>query len=129
MSEISNYLSSQILNWIKGTAFATEPASVYVALYSSDPGDDGTGGTDVTATIRAAGRVAVTFGTIASKAMSNDAIVDFGAADAGASVTHFGIWTDASAGNFIGGSAVDTPRTVLTADPVSFPIGTLSISF
>lgn len=127
MSGLSTYLAGAILGWIKSTAFPSDPAAVYVSLHDGDPGDAGTAGTDVTTTVRVAGRVAVTFGTITAKAMSNSADVDFGAAAGGADVDHFGIWDASSAGNFLGGGELVTPRTILTSDPVKFPTGSLTI--
>ena len=42
----SNYLETAVLNTMRGQTF-TAPSSVYVALYLSDPGETGTGGTEV----------------------------------------------------------------------------------
>lgn len=132
MAGNSTYLQDAILNWIKGTTFPAAPASVFVALFNGDPTDTGAGGTDVTTTLRAAGRVAATFGTISTAAgassMANSALVDFGNADAGATVTHFGIFDAATAGNLIGSGAVDNPRTFVATNPVNFPIGDLTVS-
>lgn len=127
-SELSTYVANALLAWLKGTTMPAAPAGLYVALYSSDPGQAGTSGTDVTNTVRTAGRVAVTLGTVAARAVANSADVDFGAAAGGATVTHFGVWDAASGGNFIGGSPVDTTRTIVAADPVKFLTGDLSFS-
>lgn len=127
MSGLSTYLAGAILGWIKSTAFPADPAAVYVSLHDGDPGDAGTAGTDVTTTINAGGRVAVTFGAVAAKAITNDADVDFGTADGPADVDYFGVWDASSAGNFLGGGALVTPRSILTADPVKFPVGSLTI--
>lgn len=127
MSGLSTYMVASIMAWIKSTAMPADPAAVYVALYSSDPTDSGSGGTDVTATLDASGRKAVTFGAVVAKVITSNADVDFGLADAGASVTHFGVWDAASAGNMIGSAALTTPRTFVTGDPVKFPSGSLSI--
>lgn len=119
---LSNYLVTEILgdNFESGTPF--------VALYDGDPGDAGTGGTDVTTTINAAGRVAASFGTPASRAVTIDAEVSFGNAAGAADVSHFGIWDAASGGNFLGGGALTVPRAVSGGDPVAFLIGDLTIS-
>jgi hypothetical protein len=124
---LSTYFATECLNWIKGTDTDTAPTDVYVSLHDGSPGDAGSGGTDVTDTINSGGRVAVTFGAIAGKAMSNDAIVDFGTADGDADVTHFGVWDAATSGNFIGYGALVTPRSIETNDPVKFQIGALII--
>lgn len=106
MSGLSTYLQSAILAWVKGTAMPTAPTAVYVALFSADPTDAGTLTNEVTTTVRAAGRVAATFGAISTaggaSAISNSAAVDFGTAAGGVVVSDFGIFDAAANGNMIG---------------------------
>lgn len=128
-SELSNYLANEILDWLKGTDMPAAPTSVYVALFNGDPTAAGTGGTEVTATIRPAGRVAVTFGAIAARQITNSADVDFGTADASANVTHAALFDAASAGNMLAFSPLDTPRSITGDDPVLIPIGDLRLNF
>lgn len=128
-SEMSNYLSSAVLNWIKSTAFPADPANVYVALFDGDPTASGAGGTEVTTTIRVAGRVAATFGAVTSRAISNSADIDFGTAAGGADVTHAALFDAASSGNMICWSPLDTPRSIITGDPVVIPTGDFNINF
>lgn len=128
-SELSDYLANALLNWVKSTAFPADPAAVYVALHDGDPTGAGTGGDDVTTDIRTAGRVAVTFGSIASRAMANSADVDFGLAVAGADLSHFSIWDAQAAGNMLAYSPLTIPRTILAGDPVVFPTGDLEWNF
>lgn len=128
MSNLSTYTAEGLLNWLKGSAMPTAPTAVYIGLFSSDPTDANTGGTEVTTTIRVAGRLACTFGAIASKAMSNSAAIDFGNAAGGATVTHFAAFDAATVGNKLFSGALVTPRTVTTGDPVKFIIGDLDVS-
>lgn len=129
MSGFSNYLQNAVLNYLKGTAMPAAPASVFVALFNGDPTDAGTGGSEVTTTIRTAGRVAAAFGAITSNtSMSNSAIVDFGAAAAGATVTHFGLFSAATGGNLLASDTLAAPQTVAVSNPVSFAIGSLTVS-
>lgn len=125
MSNASDYFEEAILNTMRGsniTAFTP-----YVALFNGDPTDAGTGGTEVTTTIRPAGRVAATFGAPSGGSMSNSSAVDFGNADAGATVDHFAIYDAASAGNMVAHGSL-TSQVVSTGNPVSFPIGNLTIT-
>lgn len=127
MSGNSNYLANAVLAWVKGTAMPTAPTSVYVALFNGDPTDAGTSGTEVTTTIRTAGRVAVTYGTVASKSMSNSAVVNFGNAASGATITHFAIFDAASAGNMLGSNALTSGSGAVAAGAaVSFAVGALT---
>lgn len=130
MAGFSTYLQDKVLNWIKGTAFGTAPTSVYVALFSADPTDAGTLTNEVTTTIRAAGRVAASFGAVSSGSTSsivNSADVDFGTAAGGATVTHFGVFDAASAGNMLGSGTI-SGGTISTGNAVKFASGALTIS-
>ncbi len=123
----SNYAETAICNWIRNNAAMPAQAQPYCALFSDDPGEAG-GGTEVTATIRPAGRVAITFDAPADGVMVNSAEVDFGAAAVGATVTHFAIFDAASDGNMLMYAELDAPRTIAAADPVKFPVGALGVS-
>lgn len=115
MSGNSNYLGNAVLNWVKGSAMPTAPSAVYVALFNGDPTDAGSGGTEVTTTIRTAGRVAATFGAVSAKSMSNSALVDFGNAAGTATVTHFAVYDAASAGNMLGSNALSSGSGSITS--------------
>ena len=123
MANFSTYTRQAIANWLRGNAAMPAQAQPYVSLWDGDPSG---AGSDVTATIRPAGRVAVSFGNPADGAMANDIAVDFGEADASASVSHFALHDADAAGNMLASAALDAPKTVNAGDPVSFPIGDLT---
>lgn len=127
MAGLSTYAAEALLNWIKGTAMPTAPAGVYVALYNGDPGNDGTGGTDVTADVNSAGRQTVSFGVVDDKNIANDSDVEFGNSESAVNITHFGLWDAATSGNFLGGNSLDTSRSVAVGDPVTFLTGDLDV--
>lgn len=134
MTGMSNYLEDKNLNWIKGSAFGTAPTNVYVGLFNGDPTDTGAGGSEVTTTIRVAGRVAATFASITTAAgantMANSADVDFGSAAAGATMTHFAVFDAASAGNMLMASALTGgSQAVSLGTAVKFLAGSLVLSF
>lgn len=124
----SNYTRDKYLNWIKGTAFGTAPTTVYVGLYSSDP-TPANSGTEVTTTIRVAGRVAVAFGSVTQttpyNTMTHAADVDFGNSAGAATVTHFGIFDASSAGNLLDYEALTTSRSITIGLPVKFVAGAI----
>ena len=128
MSEMSDYLEGQILAWFRGTNMPVAP-SLFVALYTDNPTDANTG-TEVTTTIRAAGRPAVTFGAPSGNTIANSGIVDFGnaAGAPGGPVTHFAIFDAAAAGNMLMHSPLDASKTINASDPVNFPVGALTVS-
>lgn len=137
MTGKSNYLEDKVLNWaLKAIAMGTAPTTVYVGLHVGDPTDAGTGGTEVTATIRAAGRVAATFGSITTASgantISNTAEVDFGDADGSVTgVSHFSLWDNPTpgSGNMLYSNALTGGAQDISAGTqVSFAIGDLDLS-
>lgn len=119
----SDYLETQILNWLKGTTFPAAPANVYVSLHTADPGE--TGASEHGAT---AGYVRKIIGFTGTGPLSNAAIVAFAQASANysAQITHFGVWDALSGGNFLGGNALTTARTISTGDIPQFAAGALT---
>lgn len=83
MSDTSTYVGDALLNWIKGTAMPTAPTGVFVSLWNGDPDS---AGTQVTGTVGLTTQ-AVTFGAVATRAMSNSADISFGTATGSATVT------------------------------------------
>jgi hypothetical protein len=135
MAGKSNYLESLLLNWCyNAAAMPTAPATAYVGLFTSDPTDTGAAGTEVTTTIRAAGRVAASFGTVTTAAgantIANDAIVDFGDADAAVlDITHFATFDAASGGNMLHSNTITGgPVDVALGTEVKFQVGSLVVS-
>lgn len=134
MTGKSNYLEDKVINWaLKAGAMGTAPAAIYLALFNGDPLDTGLGGTEVTTTVRPAGRVAVTFGlittSVGANSVTNTAAVDFGAAAAGATMTHFAIFDASSAGNMLySNSLTGGSQSVSAGTQVSFAIGALIAS-
>lgn len=129
MSGLSNYMQTSILNWIKGTTFPAAPAAVFVGLYDGDPTDAANAGVEVTNSIRTAGRVAVSFGTITTNnTITNSVEVDFGLAANSADVTHFALFTTDVGGVMIGSAALSSVEAVVTNDQVKFPVGSLTIT-
>lgn len=129
MSGKSTYLENAILNWMRGQAFPSAPAAVYVALFNGDPTDAGTGGQEVTTAIRSDGRVQVSFSEPANKTSSNSAAVDFGNAEGGTDITHFAVFTQKAGGNMTHSSPLTGGKQTINAgNPVSFPVGALAIT-
>jgi len=126
MSGKTNYLENLNLNALKAM-------TTFVGLFSGDPTDTGAGGSEVTTTLRAAGRVAVTFGSITSgtgaNSIANSGELDFGDADAGATITHFGVFDAASSGNLLyAGALGGGSKSIDAGEVVKFPAGSLVIS-
>jgi hypothetical protein len=121
---LSTFARNAQLNHIRGTAYPSPPANLYVALFSSDPGRTGTGGTEVTTSIRTAGRVAIASSGWDPIAASGDALfiantasIAFGNAVSSATVTHVGVFDASTGGNYYGGTA--SPFTATAGAPAT----------
>jgi hypothetical protein len=124
MSDMSAYLGDALLNWLKSTAFPSDPAAVYASLWNGNPSS---GGTEVTGTVGLT-RQAVTFGSIAARAMANSAEVDFGDASGTATVTYVGLHDDPTAGNLLAQKTV-TSVGVDIGEKVAIAVGDLDVSY
>lgn len=128
-SDLSKYLGNAICMWIAGTNMPSAPASVYAALFNGDPKASGT---EVTTTVRPAGRVAVAWDSISvgtDNSITNDSTVDFGNSDDDATVSHVALCDAASSGNILMSRAVTGGPLAITAGSlVQFLAGDLTFT-
>ena len=100
----------------------------YVSLHTADPGDTGTSEVSGNAYARV-GPVAFANAGNNPTVSSNSAILTFAAATgAWGTITHFGTWDAATAGNFRGSGALTTPKAVNSGDTARFVAGALTIT-
>lgn len=126
-SDLSKYLGNLICGWMTGTDMPSAPAAVYVALYNGDPKASGT---EVTTTLRPSGRVAADWDSFSvdgsDNSITNDAVIDFGNADAGATVSHAALVDAASSGNVLASHAITGGTKVIAAgSAVKYQVGDL----
>lgn len=142
MSAMSNYLENKLIDEIfRGQAF-TVPTTLYIGLLTAAPTDAG-GGTEVTGGAYARASIASslanwagtqsTGSTTASSGTggttSNNAVINFPTPTATwNTVTHFGIYDAATAGNLLFWGALTTAKTVNIGDIVQFPAASLSFT-
>ena len=127
MSAMSNYLETALFNEVLRATNYAAPAAVYVGLFTSDPTDAGSG-TEVSGGAYA--RQSVTFGAPTDGAGSNSAAVTFPQATANwGTVSHFGIFDAAAAGNLLLHGQLTASKTVNTGDVFTFPTGQLTVTF
>jgi hypothetical protein len=130
MAGISNYLKDAILNHILrgnvvGTSLA-QPTTVYVALFTTDPTDAGTG-TEVSGGSYA--RVPVTFGSPSGGLVSNDTLIEMPVATADWGNVTYGAYYDSStAGNLLFHGPLKFPKNVLSGDQFIFRLSEIDIS-
>ena len=127
----SNYLENEILDHILGGGDYTRPATVYVGLHTSNPDEDDSG-TEVSGGSYA--RVSVTnnatnWPAASGGAKSNGTAVTFPTASASwGTVTHFGIYDAASAGNLLYYGALTASKSIDSGDTAEFAIGEIDIT-
>ena len=106
------------------------PSTVYAGLYTALTASNT--GTEVTSSIRLAGRVAVSFGSVTdegtAKLLTNDAIVNFGASDSSVTGVYIlGLLDATTSGNLIAFGQFD-PRDIIATQPVNFPANYIRIT-
>lgn len=104
-SNKSNYLDNKILNFIFNGGTFTAPSTVYIALFTTKPAADGTGGTEVSGNGYA--RLAVTanttnFPTTSTESLQNGPALIFAASTGSwGTITSFAFMDASSGGNFL----------------------------
>lgn len=129
-SDLSNYLGNKLLRWLAGNAMPSAPATVYLALFNGDPQASGT---EITTSVRAAGRLAITWSALASgttNTFENNGAIDFGAsASGGLTFTHIAIFDASSSGNRLWSKIITgSPKTIALGANVSVASGDLDLT-
>ena len=143
MSAMSDYLENKHVDQIfRAQAFSFH-ATLHVGLLTAAPSDSG-GGTEVTGGSYARASVTASLAnfsgtqgagtTVASSGTggqtSNNATISFATPTASwGTVTPFGIYDAASAGNLLFWGALTISKTINQGDTVTFPAASLSVTF
>lgn len=132
MSAFSDFLEAALINaTLRGGTYTG--GGVYVALFTSDPTDAGTGAELVdSGYVRQRAHASVTsdgFTVPSNGSSSNTRNLIFPAiVDAQKIVTHWGIFDAQNSGNLLYHAAMLNPKTLDPTDVLSFPIGSLIIT-
>lgn len=120
----SNYLENKVLDHVFGGVAYTAPTTLYVGLFTTDPGEAGTG-TEVSGGSYA--RQTIAFTVTASQA-SNTAAVEFPTATASwGTITYAAIYDAASGGNMLAYGALTISKTIDSGDVFRIPTGDFDI--
>lgn len=131
MGSKSNYLENAILNHVLGAQTYTPPGTVYVALYTTAPGETG-GGVEVSGGGYA--RVAVTnntttWPTTTNGQKSNGTAITFPQATAAwGTVVAWGLLDAATGGNLLYYGDISPSRTINAGDVAQFAVGALTFT-
>lgn len=123
----SNTYETNVLTWTFTAGAVTRPTAWYLALFTTNPAEDGSG-TEVSGTGTAYARQSVSF-TVTGNTASNSAAVEFPTATATyGTVTHVGVYDALSGGNLIAYAALTTSKAIDTGDVLRIPAGDLDIT-
>ena len=125
MSELSNFLETELIDHILRNASYTSPTTIYVALYTDDP-TDADSGTEVSGNNYA--RQSVTFSAPSNGATSNSSDITFPTASASwGTITHIGLHDASTAGNLLLHSPLTASKAVGTDDTFKINSGDLDV--
>jgi hypothetical protein len=123
----SNYFENEVLRLRLGKPLqGTYPSTVYLALFTTMPGEDGTGGVEVS------GQGYARFANIGSKfpdpsgagTVTNNSDIAFGTAGSSwGNVKGVGTYTSATGGQLTGSTTLAQPFDIASGQPVVIPSG------
>jgi hypothetical protein len=126
MSEMSNYLENSLLNAVLRSTSYTSPTTVYVGLYTTNPGEGNTG-TEVSGNSYA--RKSATFGAPSNGVCTNSAAVEFDQATGSwGTISHIGLLDAVTSGNLLMYTALNTAKTIETDDILKISSGSLTVT-
>ena len=126
MAEMSNYLENALVNATLRNTTYTSPATVYVALFTTDPTDANTG-TEVTGGAYA--RTSVAFAAPSNGAAASSADCTFPTCTSTwGTVSHIGIFDASTSGNLLYHTPLDTSKTIETGDIFKIASASLTVT-
>ena len=105
-------IANKNLDWLRGVSPGTI-AGLHIKLHVGDPGAAGTANPSATTTRRQATMNAAASGQITLSAMSGNY-----AMTASETISHFSVWDDATAGNFLFSGTWTVARVVVNGDTI-----------
>ena len=127
MAKMSNYLEAALINGTLRNTQYTVPATVYLALYSTDP-TDADAGTEIAEGNYARQAIAFTAPTNGVAPNTSDVSFPVATVNYAAAVTHIGIRDALTAGNLLYYGTLDNARTILIGDQLVVSAGQLTVT-
>lgn len=126
MAGFTTYLQQEVLDHLLGNGAYTAPTP-YIGLFTAAPSDAG-GGTEVSGNAYVRVNAGTLFGAASGTTCSNDGAITFPTTTGSwGTVTHFGIFDAASAGNLLIWGALSVSKTITSGDTASFGVGDLDV--
>lgn len=126
----SNYLERKLLDHAFRNVAYTQPTTVYVALFTTVPAGDGTGGTEVSGGSYARQAIAFTAASGGAPAsIPNTSLIQFPTATGNwGTIVGAGIYDASTGGNLLEMGPLTASKTVGTGDSFAFPASTYVLS-
>ncbi len=125
MAGTSDYLEAAVLDAVLRNTSYTSPTTVYVALYTSDPGDGNTG-TECSGSGYA--RQSAAFSRTAGVGSNTSAIEFPTALGSWSTISHVGILDAVSSGNLLYHAALSSSKAITTGDIFRIPAADLTVT-
>jgi hypothetical protein len=106
-----------------GNATSYSEAAVWVKLHTGDPGSAGTSNAATETT-----RQQASFSAAASRAMTNDAAIEWTNVSTTETYTWISLWDASTGGNFLGRDDLSSSAAVTAGDTFRIPIGDLDLT-
>ncbi len=132
MGSFADFLEDELLDHVFGGSAYSAPATLYIALSTADPTDDGSGLAEPVGDGYA--RVAstnnlTTWPASSGGAKANGTTITFPqATGAWGTLTHFAIMDASSGGNMLGHGTLTVSKVITSGDTASFAVGDLDIT-
>jgi hypothetical protein len=124
----SNYLEDAVLNHVFGGSSYSAPSTLYVALFTVAPSEDGTGGTEVTTSGTAYARQTSAF-SVSTGTASNSGAIEYATATADyGSVVCCGIYDASTGGNLLAYGNLTSSKVVSSGDILRFNVSAIDIT-
>lgn len=121
----SNYLETELLDHVFTNSAYTAPSTLYLALFTSAPGEAG-GGTEVSGSGYL--RQTAAF-TVSGNEATNSASIEFPTATGSyGTVTHVGVFDASTSGNLLCYAALSASKAIESGDVFRVPAGDLDIT-
>lgn len=126
MAEFSNYLENKLLDHVLKNVSYTSPTTVYMGLYTSDPGEGNTG-TEVSGGAYARQIVSVT--SASGGIVTSSADVTFPQCTSNwGTISHIGLLDALTSGNLLMYTPLTTSKVIETDDILKVNSGSLTVS-
>ena len=126
---ISNYLENKWLGHVLKDSAYTQPTTLYLALSTTDPLDDGSGITEPVGGNYARAVCTAAFAPAASRVAANDVEITFNqASGAWGTITHWAIFDNVSAGNMLAHGDFTASKVVNSGITPKVTAGNLTIT-